>query len=100
MGSSAGDLRLAGVVTAEIGSLRGQIGYRPGEQPGWGKVSSQVIYSKLRKERTEPASSKSCSAEVREAVQVLNGGEEAGEMTFSIVFETGNIGERGERYYP
>lgn len=74
MGSGAAAFRLAGSLTS---GREARCGDRMGtEQTNWGKVSNQVIYSEGRKNSLCQAHS--CSAEAREAVQILNGGEEVG----------------------
>lgn len=61
---------------------------------GPGEVLSQVFALEMREERTEVRRAKSCSAEARAAVRVLNGGRGDG---FYDGPETGNIGEAESR---
>lgn len=87
VGSEAGDARLAGAVTSG-GEARGGIGLGTNRA---NRGRCQATYSEVREER-------SASAEAREAASVPNGGGEAGKMAFSLVSETGYIGE-GEKGY-
>lgn len=78
MGSGAADFQLAGGVISGREAHYG-VRMRP-EEANRGKVSNHYIYSELREKSLCQA--KSCSAEAREAIQVLNGGGEVGKMTF------------------
>lgn len=79
MGSGAGDLTLT-VARPRVERLAAESGSeqirRTMGRTGEGVKSG--IYSEVREERTEVCKAKSCSAEAREAVRVLNGGRRDG----------------------